>query len=164
MGSQLGLGLRQVVSLGPCWSPAVVPESFAPSLPEGAFPFIPSSQEDEGNSKDHLCLTHAYRVLFPRKRFMIFRVSSLFLFFVFFSTLRTRTLVLIKQVLSSWLPYELLQTGRLKPQKLISHPCGHSKSPVRVSTRLVSPEASFSPRLHMAFPLCLNIPHVSQCV
>lgn len=41
MGSQLGLGLRQVVSLGPCWSLAVVPESFAPSLPQGVLPFHP---------------------------------------------------------------------------------------------------------------------------
>lgn len=52
--------------------------------PKGSFPFILSSQEDEGNSKDHLCLTHAYRVLFSEKRFTILGVSSLFLFFVFF--------------------------------------------------------------------------------
>lgn len=63
--------------------------------PKGSFPFILSSQEDEGNSKDHLCLTHAYRVLFSEKRFTILGVSSLFLFFS--QLLGIRTLVLIKQ-------------------------------------------------------------------
>lgn len=41
MASHLGLGLRQGVSLGPCWSLVVVPESFAPSLPKGVLPFHP---------------------------------------------------------------------------------------------------------------------------
>ena len=54
---------------------------------KGSFPFILSSQKDEGNSKDHLCLTHAYSVLFSEKRFTILGISCLFVFFGFSSQL-----------------------------------------------------------------------------
>ena len=49
--------------------------------PKGFFLFILSSGEGGGDSRDHLCFSHAYRVLFSGKRFTVSGLSSVLLVF-----------------------------------------------------------------------------------
>ena len=84
MGPSLGLSLAS-------WSPwdrvglwLLNQECLLLLGPEGFFPFSLSSGEGGGDSRDHLCFSHAYRVLFSGKRFTISGVSSVLLCFFFF--------------------------------------------------------------------------------
>ena len=76
-----GLGPCQLVALGPCGSVAVELGMLASSWPKRVLSFHPQFWEGGGDSRDHLCFSHAYRVLFSGKRFTVSGFSSVLLVF-----------------------------------------------------------------------------------
>ena len=142
--------------------------------PQESSPSIPRSQEDRGDSQDHLRLSRAIRLVFSGTRFTLARLSSLLLFF----SLGTRKLIFNQTELTGATITKYYRLGHLNEGNLfltvlevqdqgVSR-CGFSWgfSPWCADGRLllVSSHGFSSMRVHLwclcvfQFPLFIRIP------